>query len=750
MTRIHRTIDVPPPGGGSAPRTTLFVAGVASVALSGLLPGCGADGSVSTTPSGTAGAGAGGSDSGGANSGGANSGGANSGGANSGGANSGGSNSGGGGNLSLENNLFPSPMPPGNLAPKDAPQIIVFGWDDCMFTGDHASDLAKGSDNGMNFIEQTFGPMTNPDGSDVHVSFYENGAYLPNSEVGGPWGSETNLTVAAGRALIAQGFELGNHTFDHLEINATWGKIPDAFHKGSLGGWTDRAGTLMDKATWMTPVISFNDEFLKQSYGVSEIFGFRAPRLEINDAGLQALVESGYLYDVNMEEGNQWEYVTAAVKPGTDAKGFKWVVWPHTLDNGSPGVWQSQDFGEKDYLKEFPTGLWESPVYMLYVPDNGLQETIATRMKLEITSENTDWVGEKVREMTAFDFNTFLYARLTKDEWVEIMKYNFLLRYNGNRAPLTFGAHPAEFSWRYDNEVILKQAGNEDFRDVLKYNTYQDRKDAVVEFIQWVKTNYPNDVYFMSNKELIDYMQEPFDKDGNPVGADALATPTVTDFLDLAGDWEVAKDALGSNASVAITGPDTMTIDFTVGTNSGDSYAFVDVATYFAKGTFTNVSHIDIVYVSEAPFRVRLLTEENGPAALQALLAGVGGERTARIRVKDFRPDPYLNADAIAAAGFVNSTYLSEVIGLGIESASTEDSSSFKVDIKKIVVHGLDTAALASGTAFSPESPSTSARRLRRLRQMRQMRQKPTLSSGSSVFWPGHREPGMESVRNER
>ena len=723
MTRIHRTIDVLT-SNPSRTASRLISLGAAM----GLLVGCGAEG-LSAAPG--ASGGSAGSSSGGSNSGGSTSGGSSAGGA---------SGNGGTTSASLENNLFPSPMPPGNLDPKNAPQIIVFGWDDCMFTGDHPNDTAHGSDNGMNFIEQTFGPMTNPNGSDVHVSFYENGAYLPNAEQGGPWGSETNLTLAAGQALIAEGFELGNHTFDHLEINATWGKIPAAYHNGSLGGWTDRAGTLMDKATWLGPVITFNDKFLKQTYGVSEIYGFRAPRLEINDAGLQALAEAGYLYDVNMEEGHQWEYVSAAVKPGTDTKGFKWVVWPHTLDNGSPGAWQSQDFGEKAYLKNFPTGLWESPVYMLYVPDNGLQETIAERMKREITTEDTSWVGDKVREMTAFDFNTFLYARLTKDEWVEIMKYNFLIRYNGNRAPLTFGAHPGEFSWRYDNEVVLLQPGNEDFHDVLKYNTYQDRKDAVVEFIQWVKTNYPNDVYFMSNKELIDYMKEPFDKDGNPVGDDSLATPTVNDFFDQVGDWQVEKDALGSNATVSVTGPDSMTINFTVGANNeaaGD-YAFVDAATYFAKGAFTNVSHIDVVYETEAPIRVRLLLDGGAPA-LQALLAGVGGERTARIRIKDFRPDPYLDADAIAAAGFVDAAYLANVTGLAIESASTADSTSFKVEIKKIVVHGLDSAALASGAGVSPGDSNPSSRTPR----LRQETRKPTARSGSSVFWPGHREPGM-------
>ena len=58
--------------------------------------------------------------------------------------------------IDFSNNLFPSPMPPGNLTPANAPQIIVFGWDDCAFTGDHPNDTAQAADSGMNFIVKTF------------------------------------------------------------------------------------------------------------------------------------------------------------------------------------------------------------------------------------------------------------------------------------------------------------------------------------------------------------------------------------------------------------------------------------------------------------------------------------------------------------------------------------------------------------------------------------------------------------------
>lgn len=592
-----------------------------------------------------------------------------------------------------EGNIFPSPMPPGDLSPANAPQIIVFGFDDCMFTGDHYNDTAQASDNGMNFISQMFGSMTNPDGSGAHVSFYVNGCYMPNSEEGGPWGSETDLTTAAYNEWLALGFELGNHTFDHLEINSTWGRIHEDWDDGSLGGWTDHVGTLMPEEVWLDPVIGFNHDFLVNALPVSDLKGMRAPRLEINGAGLRASKTQGYTYDCNLEEGHQWEYVSAAVEPGQDEAGFDWTVWPYALDNGSPGVWQSQDFGEKHYVDNTPTGLFEIPVYMLYIPDDGMQETIADRMKLEITSEDTSWIGDKVREISSYDFNGFIYARLTGDEFVEVMKYNFLLRYNGNRAPMTFGAHPAEFSWRYDNEVILGQPGNADYVDVLSYNTYADRKAAVTEFVDWVKANYGDDVYFMSNEELVEYMKNPFDKDGNPVQADALATPANGSLFSMADTWEVAKDDLGSDASYEITGPGSMEIEFTVGTNdeTGGDYCWVDLSTYFDTGALAGVSHIDIEYEAEAPFRIRLLPDEGESALpMQALLAGVGGVRTARIRIKDFRPDVYASPTAINAAGHVDDAYMGDIAGIAFENAAPMDQLTYTVKINKIVFHGLD------------------------------------------------------------
>jgi hypothetical protein len=413
--------------------------------------------------------------------------------------------------------------------------------------------------------------------------------------------------------------------------------------------------------------------------------------LEINDAGLQAVMEKGYAYDCNMIEGQQNNYVEAAVTSGQDAKGFGWVMWPYTLDNGSPGTWQVHDFGEAAYMINMPAGLWEIPVYVLYIPDdNGLQKAISDRMKKEITEEDTSWIPDVTTSIESYDFNTFLYARVTKEEWLTIMKYNFLLRYNGNRAPMTYGGHPEEFSWRYDN-VVLNQDNNKDFLDVLNYNKYTDRKAAMKEFLDWVTTNYGKDVWFMSHQQLVDYMKAPKDVDGNTLEFKELATPSTMKFfnnVNLTGH----QDDLGSKIEFTLNGS-SLEMNFTIGTNdeTNNKWTSAGVTAQFNKGALKNVSHIAVVYESEDDLRIMLIPE-SGSALIgtQVLLGGIGGERTALIRIEDFRPMPYEDTAAILGQSIIDSDYLSTIDQIGFESGHTKGDHSFKATIKAIEFFGLD------------------------------------------------------------
>ena len=130
---------------------------------------------------------------------------------------------------------------------------------------------------------------------------------------------------------VSGGCELGNHTFDHLESNSGWPGIPaqyknPPFDDGAPGvGWLFNAttglgpGVSMDEATWEA-VIAANDSELKTLYATpsTTITGFRAPRLEINDNGLNAIKAStGYQYDQDMEETQPDGFVAAAVAADT-------------------------------------------------------------------------------------------------------------------------------------------------------------------------------------------------------------------------------------------------------------------------------------------------------------------------------------------------------------------------------------------------------------------------------------------------
>jgi len=66
----------------------------------------------------------------------------------------------------------------------------------------------------------------------------------------------------------------------------------------------------------------------------------------------------------------------------------------------------------------------------------------------------------------------------------------------------------------------------------------------------------------------------------------------------------------------------------------------------------------------------------------------VGGERKARIRIKDFTPDPYADEAAVTSAGFVDAAYMAKVTGIAFESAATIDRTKFTFKLKRIIVHG--------------------------------------------------------------
>jgi hypothetical protein len=505
----------------------------------------------------------------------------------------------------------------------------------------------------------------------------------------------------------------------------------------------------LDEATWQS-LLPYNQNALATNYGSTPIQGFRAPRLEINDEGLNALKAINYRYDSSLEEVQPAGWVSAAVDANTAGKqGFNWFPWPYTLDNGSPGVWNQQATGGQQWITKFPTGLWETPTYEVYVPSaGGLGVTIANRMMASDkactfpygtpTDQQQDCFlspgelspGQAETEITGFDFNTFIYCRMKQDEWLQVMQHTFLLRYYGSRTPLTYGSHPIEYTQPYDSYTLGSQgcntgvdpatgtatpctygpgnpqnccqANNYGYRDVTSYSTYSQRQAAMKAFVQWIQSdpNFSKDTYFMSMQDLVDYMRKPFDKTGAPVQPDTIASPDSNGIFNRLG-WSTQ----GATLSAASGNAAKLTFTIAPLDSNGDNPAVSYIAAGIAAGSLKGLSHIDIKYNTEVPFRIRLLTSD-GSTTVTALLAGVGSDRTARIRIKDFFPGPEAAESQVGNMGLVDSAYMAKVTGIAFESAATTAAPSgtpgsfpggtFTTQIEQITFHGVATADLCS------------------------------------------------------
>jgi hypothetical protein len=576
----------------------------------------------------------------------------------------------------------------------------VFGWDDV----ENAPGIA--------FVNQLIGGIMNPNGTKASCNLNPNACYGGSALY--PCGDGSLINAKA--SVTEMKFDFANHTIDHLESNSTWSGIPAQYKDPMTGSWKSSddgfgPGVLMDQATWES-ILRVNDSELKNVYGANlSIKGFRAPRLELNDHGLAALKTLGY-YDQDLEEIMSENEVDAAITIDTAGKkGFNWVPWPYTLDNGSRGIWNQQFAGMAGTILTYPTGVWEVPVYQLYIPSkNGLGKTIADNMLKSdkgctfpdtvpldqrshcFLSEGEIMPGDEMKEVTAFDFNAFIYSRFTAPQWLEIMKHTFLMRYYGNRAPLTYGAHPIEYTAPYDDVTLGTQANNYGFRDVLTYSKWPARQQAMKDFVNWIKADpaFSKDTYFLSAQQLVEYMKAPYNKTGKAVApnADPVASPD-SNALFSRLTW------VGDGATITVVDGNSADIVF----NSVSITAPVKVSAGLTAGALKGVSHIDIKYNSDVPFRIRLLTSD-GTVSMTVLLAGgAGGDHTARIRVKDFFPGSESTPETFTAAGLVNAAYMAKVTGISFESAATQISGSTKTyntHIKQLTLHGVATPALCT------------------------------------------------------
>jgi peptidoglycan/xylan/chitin deacetylase (PgdA/CDA1 family) len=364
---------------------------------------------------------------------------------------------------SYGDNVAPSQSPPGGLAVNQVPMFVTIGWDDNPYSGLQGS----GGDGGLKWAVDMIAARKNPDGSPVHMSFYLTSIYI------GTWMSESPVYVKkAWREAYDKGNEIGVHTHTHPHGGAF-----------SLSQWDTEIQTCID---WLTKPFDPSEPYHTPNDGAgigiprAEIYGFRTPFLEYNDATFQSVKGHQLWYDVSIQEGYQYDQ---------DGTNFN---WPFTLDNGSPG----HDVLVKRGVKEPITthaGLWEMPAYPVIVPpdDIAAQYGIAPGLRAKLKSV-ANWFDTDSAKIPGYDYNLWVEFKMTKAEVLATLKYTLDLRLQGNRAPFIFGAHTDYYSSKYT---------------VPPNATVRERQEAIEEFIDYALSK--REVRVVSVKELLDWVRSP-------------------------------------------------------------------------------------------------------------------------------------------------------------------------------------------------------------------------------------------------
>jgi hypothetical protein len=263
-------------------------------------------------------------------------------------------------------------------------------------------------------------------------------------------------------------------TFDDLPARATfyitsqfaleeqWRRAYEEGHE--IGNHTNSHDMTLqqngDKNVWLGEMSTCNS-YLHDTVGVpaDAIVGFRTPFLSHSEQTYEAIVETGFFYDCSIEHYKEL---------ATDA-----FIWPYTLDNGRHANSTFNTTPNGKYA-----GLWEMPVYQILLDEGGNNA------------------------ITGFDYNMWAQSKLSKEQALSAFKVTLAQRMKSNRAPLLIGAHTDYYS-----------ADNDDANNASTGASYQERREAIEEFIDFALNEYP-EVRVVSYLDVLHWMREPVGLDG--------------------------------------------------------------------------------------------------------------------------------------------------------------------------------------------------------------------------------------------
>lgn len=349
---------------------------------------------------------------------------------------------------------------------KDVPMFIVLGFDD-----NGIADVTKNG--GASWIRNFLKDKKNTRGSGIEETYdgsYMRASFYMTAKYGKEHVYESYADVRTiWHELYHDGHEIGNHSTLHLGY---WDNSKQIFVSFDGRSYT--------KDEWLEKEINICHKLLtsdfdadNRSKGIgileSDLYGWRSPRLEWNNAVFEAIKQKGYVYDCSVESDIN-----------NDGKS---VYWPFTLNNGHPF--------EKS-ISNHP-GLWELPCSRFYIPKN-------LQFKYD---------GKSI--ITGLDYNVWITKEYGEEnpqyngpEFTEILNHTLDLRMDGNRAPMFVGLHSDIYSDLKDKEY----PGTENARA---------RQLAIENFIEYAVDTYP-EVRIVSAIDVINWMRNPVPLDHeNPI-----------------------------------------------------------------------------------------------------------------------------------------------------------------------------------------------------------------------------------------